>query len=67
MDELLTSTDKTVVTLNDPDEGVLAAVRAAAGDHLLDVDHPRERLEAHFRKILEKARNSAASEQEGAA
>jgi len=52
VDELLTATDETLVRLRDPDEAALAGVRAAAGDALLAVDHPRERLEAHFRRIV---------------
>jgi hypothetical protein len=44
-----------MVELNAPSAEVLAAVRAAAGDSLLGVAPPRERLEAHFRRIIAEA------------
>jgi len=50
--DLLTTSERTLIELDAPDPAVLDAVRAAAGDHLRSVDHPRERLEAHFRRIV---------------
>ncbi|MHC5067263.1 MAG: ABC transporter ATP-binding protein [Planctomycetota bacterium] len=55
VDELLTRSTRTVVELDGPDEAVLAAVRAAAGASLAHVEHPRERLEAHFRRIIQNS------------
>ena len=52
VDELLTETSRTTIELDNPDPAVLAAVRAAAGSALVGVDHPREKLEAHFRRIV---------------
>ena len=52
VDELLVTSDRTTVELAQPDEATLQAVRAAAGATLVGVDHPREKLEAHFRRIV---------------
>ncbi len=52
VDDLLTSTQQTTITLRNPDEQTVDAVRAAAGEQLVEIDHPRERLEAHFRRIV---------------
>jgi ABC-2 type transport system ATP-binding protein len=55
VDDLLRADDRSMVELNAPSAEVLAAVRAAAGDSLLGVAPPRERLEAHFRRIIAEA------------
>jgi len=59
VDELLTAHSRTTVELRQPTPEVLAAVRAAAGDSLVEIGHPRERLESHFRRIVEAARADA--------
>lgn len=55
VDELLRADDRVAVELGHPDEALLAQVRAAAGDRLISVAPPRERLEAHFRRIIAAA------------
>ncbi len=55
VEELLRADDRQVVELKSPSADVLAKVKVAAGDHLVSVAPPRERLEAHFRRIVEKA------------
>ena len=55
VDELLVRSTQSILTLNNPDEGLLAALKEVAGDALLRVDHPRERLEQHFRNIVAAA------------
>jgi ABC-2 type transport system ATP-binding protein len=55
VDELLRADDRMSVELAHPDEATLAAVRAAAGPALLGIAPPRERLEAHFRRIIAAA------------
>jgi ABC-2 type transport system ATP-binding protein len=57
VDELLTVGDRITVELANPDAAVLEAVKAAAGASLLTVSKPRERLEAHFRSIVAKAKD----------
>lgn len=52
VDELLVESNRTTVELNEPSADILAAVTAAAGTSLHKVDHPREKLEAHFRRIV---------------
>ena len=52
VDELLRADDRVQVELRHPDEAVLSAVRAAAGDTLIGIAPPKERLEAHFRRII---------------
>ena len=41
-----------MVELAAPDAATVAAVKAAAGASLIGVAPPRERLEAHFRRIV---------------
>ncbi len=53
--ELLRDDRRVMVELDRPDAGRLAAVREAAGDALVGVAPPRERLEAHFRRIIQGA------------
>ncbi|MFW5845306.1 MAG: ABC transporter ATP-binding protein [Planctomycetota bacterium] len=65
VDELLTQGDRRVFTLSDPDEDLLAAVRAAAGDRLIGEERPRERLEEHFRRIVAGAEAPVAEEAAG--
>ncbi len=55
VDDLLRADDRITIELKRGDEAALAAVKAAAGDALIGVAPPRERLEAHFRKIIAKA------------
>jgi ABC-2 type transport system ATP-binding protein len=52
---LLRDDRRMVAELAEPDDAVLAAVRAAAGDRLLSLAPPRERLEARFRRIIAAA------------
>jgi len=55
VDDLLRADDRVSVELKSPTDELLAAVRAAAGEHLVSVSPPRERLEAHFRRIIAEA------------
>jgi ABC-2 type transport system ATP-binding protein len=55
VDELLRSDDRMMVEIKRSDDAVLAAIKAAAGDALIGVAPPKERLEAHFRRIIEQA------------
>jgi ABC-2 type transport system ATP-binding protein len=55
VDELLRSDDRVLVELAKPSDEQLAAVRSAAGGSLLTVAPPKERLEAHFRRIINAA------------
>ncbi len=57
VDELLTSSERTTVELDRPDAATLAAVQSAAGASLVGVARPRERLEAHFRRIIAQAKD----------
>jgi ABC-2 type transport system ATP-binding protein len=59
VEELLRADDRQVVELKAPTPELIASVKAAAGDHLVGVSPPRERLEAHFRRIIEKAQGGA--------
>jgi ABC-2 type transport system ATP-binding protein len=59
VEDLLTVGDRTTIELADPDPAVIAAVKAAAGSSLVAVSKPRERLEAHFRSIVAKAKDAA--------
>lgn len=52
VDELLCSTERTVIEMETPNAAGLQSVRDAAGEQLLSVDHPRERLETYFRRIV---------------
>ena len=63
VDELLRADDRVQVELRHPDEAVLNAVRAAAGDTLIGIAPPKERLEAHFRRII--AASSKSGEAKG--
>ena len=53
--------DRRQIELHAPSEEVLAAVRAAAGSSLVSIAPPRERLEAHFRRIIADARKADAA------
>jgi ABC-2 type transport system ATP-binding protein len=55
VDELLRSDDRMMVEIKRSDDAVLAAIKAAAGDALIGIAPPKERLEAHFRRIIEQA------------
>ena len=59
VDELLTVGDRITVELQNPDSAVIAAIKAAAGTSLVSVSKPRERLEAHFRSIVAKAKDGS--------
>ncbi len=61
VDELLVAGDLTQVALRQPSAAVLDAVREAAGPALDVIEHPRERLEAHFRRIVSDAREEDAA------
>jgi ABC-2 type transport system ATP-binding protein len=50
--ELLRDDRRVMVELDRPDPARLEAVRAAAGEALVGIAPPRERLEAHFRRII---------------
>ena len=60
VEDLLRSDDRQLVELRAPSADVLSAVRAAAGDRLVSIAPPRERLEAHFRRIIADARKADA-------
>lgn len=64
VDELLLQSDATTIELANPDSETLAAVRSAAGNALQTMTHPREKLEAHFRRIVAEA-DAADREQQG--
>ncbi|MCK6487778.1 MAG: ABC transporter ATP-binding protein [Planctomycetes bacterium] len=55
VDDLLRADDRVAVELRAPDEALIARVKEAAGDRVLSVAPPRERLEAHFRRIIQAA------------
>jgi ABC-2 type transport system ATP-binding protein len=59
VDELLVESSRTTVELERPSEELLAAVKSAAGSSLVTVDHPREKLEAHFRRIVSEAKTGS--------
>ncbi len=61
VDELLQTDDRITVELQRGDEAALAAVKQAAGTALLSVSPPKERLEAHFRRIIAQAKNNNAA------
>ncbi|TVR14298.1 MAG: ABC transporter ATP-binding protein [Planctomycetota bacterium] len=77
VEELLVRSNQTVLTLDQPDEELLAGLRQRLGSKLLAEEHPRERLEHHFRHILQQAdaqsadptivSSSAAARSEGSA
>ena len=60
VEQLLRADDRQQIELSAPTPEVLAAVRAAAGSHLMGVAPPRERLEAHFRRIISEAHQADA-------
>lgn len=55
VDALLRTDDRQVVEVRAPDEALLAALRATAGDRLVSIAPPKERLESHFRRIIAEA------------
>jgi ABC-2 type transport system ATP-binding protein len=67
VEELLRADDRQLVELRAPTAETLRAVSAAAGEHLLSVAPPRERLESHFRRIIADARKADAGAGAGAA
>mgnify|MGYP002396079489 CR=1 FL=1 len=52
VEDLLQSSERTRLELDRPSPELLDRLRAVAGEHLCSVEHPRERLEAHFRRII---------------
>ena len=58
VEQLLRSDDRQQIELRAPTPEVLAAVQAAAGEHLVSLAPPKERLEAHFRRIIADARKA---------
>jgi ABC-2 type transport system ATP-binding protein len=58
VDDLLRTDDRITIELKRGDEAMLAAVKAAAGDSLIGVAPPKERLEAHFRRIIAQAKDT---------
>ena len=58
VDDLLRSDDRVLVELAKPTAEQLAAVSSAAGSSLIGVAPHRERLEAHFRRIIKAAGTS---------
>jgi ABC-2 type transport system ATP-binding protein len=57
--DLLRDDTRVTVELDRPTPELIAAVRAAAGASLVGVAPPRERLEAHFRRIIGNANANA--------
>ena len=57
VDELLRTDDRITIEIKRSDEAALAAVKAAAGESLISVGPPKERLEAHFRRIIAQAKD----------
>jgi len=57
VDELLRTDDRITIEIKRSDEAALAAVKAAAGASLISVGPPKERLEAHFRRIIAQAKD----------
>ncbi len=55
VDDLLRDDQRVTVELDRPSADTVAAVRAAAGASLVQVAPPRERLEAHFRRIISRS------------
>lgn len=55
VDDLLVRSNQTVLTLDQPDQATLDELRQRLGKGLVSVEHPRERLEHHFRQILQRA------------
>ena len=62
VNDILVSTDRTVIELESPSAETLAAIEAEAGASLRSVDHPRERLDAHFRAIVREAADAVEHE-----
>jgi ABC-2 type transport system ATP-binding protein len=58
VDDLLRADDRVTVELRRDDPAALAAVTAAAGSALISVSPPKERLEAHFRRIIAAAKDA---------
>lgn len=59
VDDILLRSQETVLSLQEPSDELLDRLRDCAGTALLRVDHPRERLEQHFRNIVARARKGA--------
>jgi ABC-2 type transport system ATP-binding protein len=55
VDTLLRDDQRVHIELSHPSAEVLAAVKASAGASLVSVGAPKERLEAHFRRIINAA------------
>jgi ABC-2 type transport system ATP-binding protein len=59
VEELLRADDRVLVELTKPSDAQLAAIRSAAGESLLTIAPPRERREAHFRRIIKSSSGPA--------
>ena len=55
VEDLLVRSEERVLTLDKPDEALLAELQNRAGGFSVRVDHPRQRLEHYFREIVAKA------------
>jgi ABC-2 type transport system ATP-binding protein len=66
VDEILTASDRTVVELQQPQPELLARLQSEAGDSLIGVEHPRLRLDQHFRNIVAQAQQDDAPATNGA-
>jgi ABC-2 type transport system ATP-binding protein len=62
VDELLQTGDDTELVLAGHDEGQIAGIRELAGDQLKTVRRPREKLDAHFRRIIAESDAADAAE-----
>lgn len=56
VNDLLQTDDRITIEIKRGDEAALAAIKSAAGDSLIAVAPPKERLEAHFRRIIAQAK-----------
>ena len=61
VDELLRADDRIQIELKNPTPDMIAAIRVAAGDAMIGIAPPRERLEAHFRRIIVGSAGAVAS------
>jgi ABC-2 type transport system ATP-binding protein len=62
VDELLVRSQQRVLTVDNPDEALLEQLRVTAGDALVQIEHPRKRLEHYFREIVSSADEEDAEE-----
>ncbi|MFW5753054.1 MAG: ABC transporter ATP-binding protein [Planctomycetota bacterium] len=55
VEELLARHDEVALRVRGDDPELIAALERNAGEHLIATEHPRERLEQHFRRIVAAA------------